>query len=265
MRSLLFLSLSLIATASPTPQASPKDKPVTTLASAFSTGTKGLPLKTDVDDSDGSGPYKAALFTDPTLRKHTIYVRATPPPSNIELPVVIWGNGLCAATGTFFYNFLMEVASHGFVIISNGAPAATSQAALGSAPVSTAAQPGGWAGTFSSLVVNLQMLNNGVSTATDQTDAVKWVVQPDKTKRFGNLDVENIAAAGQSCGGILCMFSSLCLAWEDEGMGFEGSGLADCLVVVYTASVAEPRIKATVLFNSGYIDRSAKNLALLKG
>lgn len=61
------------------------------------------------------------------------------------------------------------------------------------------------------------------------------------------------------------MFSLLCLAWEYEGMGFEGSGLADCLVVVFTASLVEPRIKATVLFNSGYIDRSAKNLALLKG
>lgn len=148
-----------------------------------------------MDDSGGSGPYKAALFTDPTLRKHTIYVRATPPPSNIKLPVVVWGKGLCAATGTFFYNFLMEVASHGFVVISDGAPAAaaaaaTSQAALGSAPVSSAAQPGGWAGTFSSLVGSLQMLSNGVSMATDQTDAVKWVVQPDKTKRFGNVNVK---------------------------------------------------------------------------
>lgn len=98
----------------------------------------------------------------------------------------------------------MEVASHGFVVISNGAPAAAATSASAAAPASTAA-PSGWAGTFSSLAGSLQMLSNGISTATDQTDAVKWVIgQPDKTKRFGNIDIENIAAAGQSCGGILC-------------------------------------------------------------
>lgn len=36
-------------------------------------------------------------------------------------------------------------------------------------------------------------------------------------------------------------------------------------MIAYTASLAEPRIKTTVLFNSGHIDRTAKTLALLKG
>lgn len=52
------------------------------------------------------------------------------------------------------------------------------------------------------------MLNNGISTATDQLDAVKWVVQrKEKASKFGNVDVKNIAAAGQSCGGILCAYN----------------------------------------------------------
>src|ERR1700712_492249 len=135
----LCLTVASFTIAAPSPQA--KDKPVTTATSAFSTGTKGLPLKTETDTSGGSGPFKAAAFTDPTLPKHTIYAPQTPPPADVKLPVIVWGNGLCAATGTFFYNFLMEVASHGFVVIANGAPAPAS--------TSTSAASGG---TLSSLL-----------------------------------------------------------------------------------------------------------------
>ena len=194
-----FLPFCFVALASALPKPQAKEPPKTTTASAFSTGTKGLPLKTDVDNSGGSGPYHAALFTDPSLPKHTIYAPATPPPADIKLPVIVWGNGLCAATGTFFYNFLMEVASHGFIVIADGAPAAASTS-------TSAASSASSGGTLSSLLGSLQMLSSGISTAKDQLDAVKWVVQGDKTKRFGNVDVENIAAAGQSCGGILCEF-----------------------------------------------------------
>jgi hypothetical protein len=200
----LTLCLASFALAVPLPQA--KEPPKTTTASAFSTGTKGLPLKTDVDNSGGSGPYHAALFTDPTLPKHTIYAPATPP-TNIKLPVIVWGNGLCAATGTFFYNFLMEIASHGFIVIADGAPAAASSS------TSTSSSGGG---TLSSLLGSLQMLSSGVSTAKDQLDAVKWVVQSEKTAKYGNVDLENIAAAGQSCGGIMCK-----LKWHQ----FSGVGL----------------------------------------
>jgi hypothetical protein len=172
----LTLCLASFAFAVPLPQA--KEPPKTTTASAFSTGTKGLPLKTDVDNSGGSGPYAPAT-----------------PPTNIKLPVIVWGNGLCAATGTFFNNFLMEIASHGFIVIADGAPAAASSS------TSTSSSGGG---TLSSLPGSLQMLSSGISTAKDQLDAVKWVVQSDKTAKYGNVDLDNIAAAGQSCGGIMC-------------------------------------------------------------
>jgi hypothetical protein len=54
--------------------------------------------------------------------------------------------------------------------------------------------------------------------------------------KYGSIDLEKIAAAGQSCGGIES----------------------------YTATLADPRIKWTVLFNSGYIDRSQATLKALK-
>jgi hypothetical protein len=187
----LCLTAASLTAAAPAPQAN--DKPVTTAASAFSTGTKGLPLKTETDTSGGSGPFKAASFTDPTLPKHTIYAPQTPPPADVKLPVIVWGNGLCAATGTFFYNFLMEVASHGFVVIANGAPAA--------APASTSSSAAS-GGTLSSLLGSLQMLSQGMTKASDLTDSVKWIIQNEKTFKYGAVDISQIAAAGQSCGGI---------------------------------------------------------------
>jgi hypothetical protein len=115
----------------------------------------------------------------------------------VTLPVIIWGNGLCAATGTFFANFLTEIASHGFVVIANGAPA--------TAPVSTSTA----GGTLNSLLGSLQMLSQGITKASDLTDSVKWIVENGKTFKYGTVDIEKIAAAGQSCGGIEGMFAFL--------------------------------------------------------
>jgi hypothetical protein len=50
------------------------------------------------DGSGGSGPYKAAYTTDPTLRRHTIYLPKSIP-EGIKMPVVVWGNGLCYGKG----------------------------------------------------------------------------------------------------------------------------------------------------------------------
>jgi hypothetical protein len=38
------------------------------------------------------------------------------------MPVLVWGNGACSDDGTSAQNFLAQVASHGFVAISSGAP-----------------------------------------------------------------------------------------------------------------------------------------------
>jgi hypothetical protein len=43
--------------------------------------------------SGGSGPYKAKWVTDPTLPKHTIYAPISPPPANVKMPVVVFGEG----------------------------------------------------------------------------------------------------------------------------------------------------------------------------
>jgi len=122
------------------------------------------------DDSGGSGPYKANYTEDATLPDHTIYVPKTPPPANIKLPVIVWGNGACMAVGTMFYNLLNEIASHGFMIIANGKP-----------------MGGG---------------DSGMTTYKDLLKSIDWVTTNPAAKKYGNIDTSRIVAAGQSCGGL---------------------------------------------------------------
>jgi hypothetical protein len=68
----------------------------------------------------GSGAYPARLLTEPTLPKHTIYAPKTPPPKNVKMPVLIWGNGGCTSSGTPYGLFLTNIASHGYLAIANG-------------------------------------------------------------------------------------------------------------------------------------------------
>jgi len=121
------------------------------------------------DDSGGSGPYKANYTEDATLPDRTIYVPKTPPPATEKIPVIIWGNGMCLPVGLMFYNFLNEVASHGFMIIANGR----------------------WNETT-------------VGSQTKYTDLLKsadWVMTNPAAKKYGNLDTSKLTVAGQSCGG----------------------------------------------------------------
>ena len=116
----------------------------------------------------GSGPYPADYVTSSALPNHTIY-RPTSLPSE-RLPILVWGNGACSANGTSAYNFLREIASHGFLVISNG-------------------RPNGGGST------NAQML----------TQAMDWAVGENSrggSELQGRLDTSRIAVAGFSCGGI---------------------------------------------------------------
>jgi hypothetical protein len=121
-----------------------------------------------LDRSGGSGPYKANFTEDPTLPDHTIYAPMTPP-AGVKLPVIIWGNGFCLAAGTMFANFLNEIASHGFVIVANGA---------------------------------VKTGNMGQTKYTDLIKGLDWVTKNPAAKKYGDLDLTKIAVGGQSCGGL---------------------------------------------------------------
>lgn len=145
----------------------------------------------------GTGPYPAEYTTQWDLGDHTIYRPQTLPDE--PMPVVVWGNGACSADGTWFENFLTEIASHGFLVIANGEPDGSG---------STSAD----------------MLTEGIDWAVDENDQF-W------SEYNGQLDTDNIAVMGQSCGGI----------------------------EAYEAS-ADDRVTTTVLWNSGLLSPFDQNL-----
>src|ERR1700733_1358952 len=72
--------------------------------------------------SGGTGKYgPVAYSTTPQFPGYTVYV---PPKvtTGEKLPVILWANGMCSDDGAGFSSFLLEVSSHGYIIVANGAP-----------------------------------------------------------------------------------------------------------------------------------------------
>lgn len=103
--------------------------------------------------------------TDPALPIHTIYTPKSVS-ADVKLPVLVWGEGGCAASGTAFARFLTEIASYGYIIFASGAPGGT-----------------------------------GTTTSKLMVDALDFVNKT-RTSIYAQADLTKIAAAGMSCGGL---------------------------------------------------------------
>ncbi len=134
--------------------------------------------KLKVIDRGSSGPYKAIAVAEATLATHTVY-RPEDMAAAVEkggkLPVLVFANGGCSDTSITHERVLSEIASHGYIVIANGALQMT---------------PGE---------------RRGRSTeATMLTDAIDWIAAQNTSKEsvyYGRVDLAMIAAGGQSCGG----------------------------------------------------------------
>ncbi|MCW9706062.1 poly(ethylene terephthalate) hydrolase family protein [Fodinibius salsisoli] len=154
-------------------------------------------------DNGGSGDYKAIAAKEATLPNYVVYR-----PENLEvaaeeglLPVMVFANGGCSNTSISHERVLSEIASHGYIVIAIGALQKT---------------PGGG--------------ENSSTEATMLTDAIDWVADQNKDKEsayYNNVDLDDIASGGQSCGG------------------------AQVLAVA-----SDPRIETYMMFNSGIGDMS---------
>jgi hypothetical protein len=140
----------------------------------------------------GSGPYKAGYVTDPSLPSHTIYAPKTPP--TVKMPVIVWGNGGCIPGGTAFDDFLTEISSYGYLILTNGEAKSTSK------------------GGFSGLGSLFSMKQTKIS---DLKASIDWVTKGNG-KKYGDIDASKLAVAGQSCGGLEASVPSNCikLTWS---------------------------------------------------
>jgi len=155
---------------------------------AFDTGTpeaKGRRTLLLTVGDGGTGAYKSVLTGEESLRTHTIFRPRDLSPfggSNL-LPIVAWGNGACANSATEFRNLLSEIASHGYLIVAIGPPAASIDLA--------AAQ--------------------GTTSTSQLFDGIDWAVKENSradSVYYQKLDTRKIAVMGMSCGGLQALEAS---------------------------------------------------------
>ena len=137
-----------------------------------------------VVEEGGTGPVKVLMLEDPSLPEHTVFAPQNLAPfgKKNRLPVLVWGNGACTNSPWEHYKFLNEIASHGFLVIATGHIPMTDERYMG--PMSTSAQ---------------------------QIESIDWAIAQNADKEspyYGRIDVDAIAAAGMSCGGLQTLENS---------------------------------------------------------
>lgn len=171
-------------------------------------------------EEGGTGPYKAIMMEEASLATHTIFC-----PQDLSkfdkknlLPVIVWGNGGCANSPSGHVNFLNEVASQGFLIVAIGPsnyqqieaprPGQTGDVPRmgqgggfpgGGMPRMGGGMPGGMGGGMS------------MGDPAGLKQALEWAIAQNADKNspyYGKLDIDNIAAAGMSCGGLQALHMS---------------------------------------------------------
>ena len=171
-------------------------------------------------EEGGTGPYKAIMMEEASLTTHTIFR-----PQDLSkfdkknlLPIIVWGNGGCANSPSGHINFLNEVASQGFLIVAIGPsnyqqieaprPGQTGDVPRmgqgggfpgGGMPRMGGGMPGGMGGGMS------------MGDPEGLKQALEWAIAQNADKNspyYGKLDINNIAAAGMSCGGLQALHMS---------------------------------------------------------
>lgn len=175
----------------------------------------------------GTGRYPAIAEARAEAPQYTFYRPSRMPGK--RLPLVLWGNGGCRDNGLSASHFLREVASHGYVMVANGAPrferpAVTVLPAASGLTASPAGRP------------TAPPRNTPDETQTSQLlAAIKWAQaeNADRTSPyFRHINISRIAVMGHSCGGLQAL-----------------------------AAGTDPRIDAVVAFDSGVYIRANSGLS----
>ena len=141
-------------------------------------------------DTPGTGRFPAIKEEVASLPAHVVYR-----PKNLaalgamKLGVVAWGNGGCSDDGASSRLHLLEIASHGYLVIASG------RILSGPGAPAREPRPRGTAG---------QILPPRTK-ASDLTDAIDWALAENKrsgSPYFGRIDPALVAFSGWSCGGL---------------------------------------------------------------
>lgn len=141
-------------------------------------------------DSPGSGRFPALKEEVASLPKHVVYRPANLGAlGRLKLGVVAWGNGGCSDDGASSRFHLLEIASHGYLVIASGK--VLSGPGAPPAEPRPAPQPG--------------QLPPARTLASDLTDAIDWALAENTRKGsayYRRIDPALVALSGWSCGGL---------------------------------------------------------------
>jgi hypothetical protein len=141
-------------------------------------------------DTPGTGRFPAMKEEVASLPRHVVY-RPTDLAGlgRTKLGVVAWGNGGCSDDGASSRFHLLEIASHGYLVIASGqilsGPGAPPREPRPAPPQGQLPPPR--------------------TKVSDLTDAVDWALAENQRKGspyFGRIDPAQIAYSGWSCGGV---------------------------------------------------------------
>lgn len=165
-------------------------------------------------DTIGTGEFAAMKEEVPSLQAHVIYrPQDLAAMGDTKLGVVAWGNGGCSADAASSRFHLLELASHGYLVIANG-----NILSGPGAPPRESRQPAAGAPGPNP---------NPATSAAQMVEAIDWAMAENARQGspyFGRIDPDMIAVSGFSCGGI------------------QAIGIAD-----------DPRVDTVLMMNTGLI------------
>ncbi len=134
------------------------------------------------------GPYAVVMEMDPTLPDHTVYRPADMAAVGRDLPLVAHGAGACLNVGNITSQFLGELASYGYVVVTGG-------------PIVEGADAPRAPGTAGGGVMATATQNR----TAQLLETIDWAIaQNDVTggRYDGVIATDKIAVIGHSCGGL---------------------------------------------------------------
>jgi hypothetical protein len=141
-------------------------------------------------DSPGTGRFPAMKEEVASLPKHVVYrPRDLAALGDLKLGVVAWGNGGCSDDGASTRFHLLELASHGYLVIASGK--------ILSGPGAPPREPAARAAPNQPQAPR--------TVAADLTAAIDWALAENQRKGspyFGRIDPAQVAVSGWSCGGL---------------------------------------------------------------
>jgi hypothetical protein len=139
-------------------------------------------------DEPGTGPFPALKEEIPELPRHVVYRPADLSKlGDQKLGVLAWGNGACSEDGASSRFHLLEIASHGYLVLALG----RIYSGPGAPPVPERPDP--------------DTPPSGRTLAKDLTDGISWALAENQrpgSPYQGRIDPQQVAVSGFSCGGL---------------------------------------------------------------